>query len=77
LRAFLRAHGLSCAAIAERLDPPVEYQTVFRWAKGTRRPSRVYHSQLLTLAGVPEDAWLTDEEAAGDQWLRSHPKDGK
>ena len=81
LREFLLSHHLACAEIAERLDPPVAAQTVFRWANGTRKPSEVYRDQLQDLVGVPVDAWFTDAEngarAARDQWLRSHPKDGK
>ncbi len=78
LREFLDAHGLSSRDIASRLSPRTEYQAVVRWYNGRRHPSGDYKKQLANLTGIPELAWLSEDERrvadAKARWMAIHPE---
>ena len=70
LRSFLDAPGWTQKRLAEVLG--VYHGTVYFWTVGFRRPSSEdMRIALKRIAGIPTDAWKTEDEKARARKLRA------
>lgn len=58
------------AALAEAVG--TSQTNVSAWARGVARPGDEYREALEIVAGIPADAWRTDEERGKVERARAH-----
>lgn len=69
LKAYAQRVGINLRDVAKILS--VREQTVFQWTSGQARPRTPKQYAIQTLAGIPVEAWLTDEEKGEIRHLRA------
>lgn len=55
---YRERHGLSQAALGQKLDPPVTDMTVWRWENRIAIPRPPYLQQIEKLAGIRMDVMI-------------------